>query len=484
MSQVKVVYLFSPEDRNDIATAYLASVSLRVPGTSVIGLDDIDVGSDTAAAIDDLIESADVIVLFLSLNFRISPIYRNYEKKIWQKLTRNRAEVLLVYLRYHNLEGDPSPLYKLNFFPSKSEPIIKEETENRDRKWMDLSTEIEMAAEQRQALKDYGADQAFEKVANLCNRTMQRHQLNALKERRAGLEKRPKKLSPLICFIHGSPEENLDNYRDRLKTTEIKKVLSVSQIASYHDILWTNKAYNLKNIPKYLCEGLSKRLLNHSDAGKTEIGNKLGEHPFPVMISYRMGTAHWKKVKITDDTEKEPSQFIEEFLDFWNDIETEYSDIQVVVCLFFEYNETANYTEANTFAKRFFTRKKTADRATPEELADYKKFRLPSHWFPNDDELPAEEIEGEKKFENLCGIILDELPPVSLEDVNEWLIDGDAFRDICLQHSDKFCDADALLKQLEVYYEEAYEKRQIEELPMKELTGVLVEMLEEYTCKI
>lgn len=489
MSQVNVAYFFSPSDRADIKTAYLNDVSNRLPKVTVKNSDDLFDGDDIQAALDKLVESADVIVLFLSIDFRNSDFFKSNEGKIRQKFDRHRAEVILVYLKSHSLSGT-SPLYSLdkNFFPSKYEAIIKDEEVTPLQKWTDLSKEIETAVRRVISKKVKVSNPVFEFVANLCNRKTQREQITALYNRRNAATSKP---SPLVLFVHGSPEENLDNYRDRLKRVELKKVLNVGKVHSYQDILWSKHLNHLTDMPKYLRQGLSNRLFENTTAGKAEIVARLGENISPVMISYRLNTMHWKKVE-TDYEEKEFSQIVEEFLDFWNGIKIENSDVQIIVCLFFEYNKTddaadvENYKNANASAKRFFRREKRPDKSSMEDLADYQKFRLPFHWFPVGETLPDKRENETERFDNLFGIVLDELPPVSLSDVNEWSIEKDttnAFQEVCPkpEHHDRFCDAVALVEAVGKYYED--EDPNHDGLPMRRLTEILVEEFEVFRCK-
>jgi hypothetical protein len=493
MSQIKVACFLSPTDENLIQKVYLNNLT-REPGIKVEFFDELLVGTEKGSAEANLVKTADVTVLFLS-QYLSGFFYENI-KNILQRKRFNSTELILVNLRPNLIKDDPQ-IRDLNFFPGKEDSIAAYENAENDQQWVLLSREIREAAARMQQKKR--PKSKYTEIANLCNREDQQEQLKDAFRRQFIRKQQTSKLAPLICFVHGSPEQHLDNYRERLEKTELKRILRVDHVEYLQEKRFSVRRSDLTDMTKYLFDDLALRLLGrkaadefHGEYEEYELKKEFGEiaagekNPAeinlveklktrlsaleaPLMISYMLETSNWNPVD-RGSLIKEPSLIIKEFLQFWNQIGALELNSRIIVCVFFAYKKFGEQSleMLNENARNFFEGKAVSPVGGRGDV-----FAFPNSWFPGVGTYHDE------SFENLCGVILDELPPVTFYQVEDWLMREEKIESFCSQHQ-PFCDREVIIEEVKQFYgvDTGIDRPE----PMIHVTEVLIEQFERFGC--
>lgn len=486
MSQTKVVYFYSRDDESYIEHSHLIGLA-QEDGVEVINGTEVYLGDETEKETAELIESADITILFYSPIFYASPFYETYIEKMLEKHEAYQTEIVIVYLRAYEHSKKASD-YKLDFFPSKDIPLKRNPNDPADELWKQLIVKIKSFLPDNDH-DDLVLNNKYKFLVNLCNRRAQTRQLRTALREQAQKMANEGPLTPLICLIHGSPDENLDEYRKRLSEHDLLSLLNLNpdkfDKISHYSIQWARDAYDLADFQNYLRESLAEALLGDYDAKIENISRKLADHKNPVMISYRLDTADWKKRQFKEK-QKQPPDFIEDFLTFWNKLPPVASSNVVVVCLFFTYKMVGNpemteeFKRRNLEAEAFFS----PPGSPAQKKAGFPQFdfRPSESWFSRMNET-GEINESEEKFKNIIGIVLDKLSDVPFHDVENWAQKDTHYDNFCNHHGKIFFE-NIVLKRIERYFDDP-RLPMIDDYPvmqMKDLTNKLISLLKKHEC--
>lgn len=472
MPKIKINCFLSNQDEKKIDKKQFNSLNSD-PDIKIEFLDDIDLGDETDVIIKKMLKTADITVLFLTANF--TDFFHDNIKSILQRKSYNATELILVNLTANSLVDDER-IIEQPFFPSSQDAIWSYfGSPNYDSQWVSLVRQIRITAERIKQQAE-SIPSKYNKIAELCNREEQNRQLTALLEKQEQLRSEKIKPFPAICFIHGSPEQNIDNYRERVKEFELKRILLKDRIEYGMNKSLPTKQYDLEDMTENLFDDLALRFLGKQQANKfrnnyrenqidavKSILDQIKSYPeeIPIMISYGMGTPNWKPVDI-DGKITEPPEIIREFLEFWNEFGEFDLPHRIIVCVYFRYKEEDDQSTE-------ITNKEVLSFLSSSGGAEIDKFKLPPEWFSRQSGYFSPE------FKNICGTILTKLRSVEFSEVEDWLMREEKIDDFCSAHQ-PFCDIEMVKNKVEKEYVNQ------DDIPMKQLSKILVRQFERFGC--
>src|SRR5262245_26147083 len=122
MSNINIVYFYSPKDQDLIKHAHLDTLK-QLDGVNLFnGESDSLVGYEPVHETTNLIQSAQVIVLFYSVDFFTSEFRRKHLSQLVHQHKVLNKKIIAVLLRPYMIVGD-IPDYEFEFFPSKEQAL-------------------------------------------------------------------------------------------------------------------------------------------------------------------------------------------------------------------------------------------------------------------------------------------------------------------------------------------------------------------------
>jgi hypothetical protein len=188
-----------------------------------------------------------------------------------------------------------------------------------------------------------------------------------------------------------------------------------------------------------LKRNLSKELLDKPDASKQEITEALSLFKNPVIIHSVLSTAMW---------EPDGSKVVSWYLDFWNDSWDMSSGPHLFICLHIEF-----------------------DRKREEYLPNEEKVRN----FVTDLDLT--------QYDKLHVTYLSELNPVAYLDAKTWVGNENNFEGFCKVHGPKFCDEDAVVRELYELYKQPDKVDSEGRISMLKLAPRLKQLIKDNYCQ-
>jgi hypothetical protein len=181
----------------------------------------INAGEKWKDRIDEEIERADIVLLLVSRDFIASDYCHEIEmRRALERENDGRADVIAIILRECDLEG--VKFSHLQHLPS-AKPILSQE--NVDKAWAEVSKGIRDVVQKRlnpSTTRIVGEGRVKQCLLHKCDRGDQTTQFNRLV--RAHLQSERKHF-PMVCLIHGNPEDDHDLITFRLENEYLRSKL-------------------------------------------------------------------------------------------------------------------------------------------------------------------------------------------------------------------------------------------------------------------
>lgn len=475
----KVVNIFCSYSHKDRALkqrleAHLAQL-LRSGNVVYWSDEQLTGGDDWDGEIDEQLLAADIVLLLISADFLASRYCFEGELRcaVGRKITEG-TRLIPIILRDCDWqgagiehEGAVVTLGSLHALLYQDQPIAN--AQETDAAFAHVARELRKAVEGLRAgrpgrgaapaVADSGVDEEFnfpELIPYLCNRTQQEFELAqaVAKWRSRRLTKRP-----FVCFVHGRDAEALEWFRRRLHQVTLPYLLKSSAEAE-DEVLYNHHlgALEDKDLPlpprsslatpgvmaEFLRGRLGMRVLDNILAPTEKVAQALSQQEgVPVMVHSILGTA--------DLTQDAGGRSVKDFLDFW----AGFPDVapgRVLSFLFFKYEAGApgvqeQFAKVNCEAERFFR--------------DF-----------------ASEAAGHTDVQ---AVVLTKLPSVPQRDAEDWVRNGDNFKNLCARHSNIFCDDSEAADDIRRLYESDMVDQE-SCIPMKTLAPELRRVVRNNRC--
>ncbi|HEX8775484.1 MAG TPA: TIR domain-containing protein [Pyrinomonadaceae bacterium] len=442
-NSLKVVYICSDarKDKNFLETLGKFLVNRRRANQIVewhTGL--LQAGLERDVHIAQHLNEADILILLVSVDFLNSSSAYDREMKIaMERHNAGKARVIPILLR--ECETSDTPFARLSPLPEGGKPV--DQHKNKDAVFTAIAKAIgnviqELIKSRPSRTSLPPRKPLFSKeVLHLCDRHPQQAKVEL------ALEKRDLSRRPLVCVIHGTSEECLAEFKERLRKDSLPKFLE-SDLAfeEYPVVLPEAEDY----FPSIYQKNLAGNFTNRS-ASLDEVANIISKNPARILVYSRLYSNQWDSqgMKQTD-----------EFLSFWNDFPDLIPGNRLVSCLLITHKTDSPAHINNTQKAREFLK----SLETPLNLMSYQN------------------LEG-KTLSNLSAVVLPELASVVERDVVDW-IEGRHFRKLCEQHDPFFCDLDGPVYE---EIEELYSGMPQPGIPMRRLVTQLEQIVSKHICK-
>jgi len=240
-------------------------------------------GEDWAGAIDDKLDTADVILLLISPDFIAS--HYCYKIEMPRALERHEADdavVIPIILRSCVWQG--APFGKIQGLPRDAEPITS--VVNPDKAFTEVVVGIQRAVEKLR-LRRAGSAPSSGKgmrpdrrlLPYLCDRSEQEDALaEALR-----LHQRERGERPLVCLIHGDEQECHAEYLERMQYRSLRKFFNLEARRMEVKDYWLRPPRRALSAESFwAC--LGQALFDDSSAAQSEIWQFIAHHEEPMML--------------------------------------------------------------------------------------------------------------------------------------------------------------------------------------------------------
>jgi hypothetical protein len=493
---VNLVYFYSDEDKvaleieSDLLKMQKANLISAWSNMQITG------GKDVDAEINKKIEAAQIVLLLVSPNFDTEYNPSRIISTVIKKSQNNELHLIPILVSTFVTIED-QPYYNLIINPNAPIDVParhkrKEACDNVSKDIMRIAREIrgDFSTQSNSTIRQNAKSLTYKKeipsfyfLTQFCNRDEQTEQLNiALKEQRDKMQNHSGRAVPLVCIVHGDIIENVEGYKQRLISREINQLISNGQKTIREvNIKFPTRLTETSNGFEYFQKTLSAEVFEgDANAGLSDIFKRLCGHPSPVMICYGgLQTENWNE---------ETQKAVRDFAGFFNSIPLDMrSTTQIIACLFFTYDEELSESEKSDevkesyfswFSKRIFASSdKKPDEVVPRKKQIQEFFGALSAEFKSD------------VYQNICGVVLNELPSVQKSDV-ETFLDSSKLFTFCQTHKPYFCRPEGIIKVkssvVDLYKSQATIRKignkNVEVIPMKTLNDELSKYLEQNCC--
>lgn len=406
-------------------------------------------GIDRNAQVEEKLRGADIILLLISADFIRSDDTYIFQMGIaLEQKERGEAEVIPIILRACIMEG--APFAHLTALPKErledGEIKAVDLYENKDEVFKDIGEAIGEVIKKR--IRAGPARIALppkkpsipKDLLLLCDRAPQQERVELV------LEKKDMSRRPLVLVIHGSSDECLVEYKDRLKNISLPEFLSSQLPLEEYPVQLPSADLGYDYFPSIFQKNLAGSFDKRTTPLK-DLAEIISKNPARVMIYSRLYSNEW---------DPQGEEQTDAFLSFWNNFSPPLNPGHRLVCCLLIIHKSGSSSEVEN-AKKARAFLKNLER--PENLLSYKN------------------REG-KVLDNLYAVVLPELASVEESDAASW-VEARHFRKLCRDHDPRLCNIRGALADIEARYLLAMKTR----IPMKELLPQLEEVVSRYICK-
>jgi len=395
-------------------------------------------GTEWDREIKHRLANSDVILLLISMDFLDSDYISRVEiKEAMRRHDQGSASVIPIILRPCDWKN--SDLAKLNVLPTGGKPVA--EWGNRDKAYLDIVGGVRRVIEERiakgQPIERSKRDIPWH-LPFLCDRRSQDDSLDI------ALNSQERGSGPFICIIHGNEEECPDEYGDRLRRTSLARFLPIDRrkvaIDSRQLRLPSQNLGRQKNL-LVLQRNLAEEFCGRRDAAMEEVAAEMVKIRAPVVVYSKLSTEEW---------EKEGSEYVGCFLEYWQGFPSLPPGRYLVCCLLLEHKTQS--------------RKAKIGKNKAVEFLNKLSFGGQMN------------VSGQG-YGHLGGQVLPELPSVTRGEAIDWINDASNFGGYCSIHQPGFCDVYQSRQAIDGLYAESRNR-----IPMKTLAANLMQILERYSC--
>ena len=370
------------------------------------------------------LQQADLVFLLISSNFIASDYCMKELALALDRHQAGKARIIPIILKAADWKF--GVLSTLQALPISGEPLVRGYYFD-DERMTQVSGGILKAIDEicangsgPSAKSSSALDASQMVLAYLCNRVEQEEQLrDAWKEHFDSLDRRRR---PFLCLVHGSPQEDHAGYLQRLTRYSLPQALGLesgSEIRTYARMKW----------PDYLPDQVpNTSLMLSSLATELNCPSTLAAVP-PKLYQYGLASVVYCELSSASPSYGNRAA-LKSFFDFWAEWPHLPPRQKLVVVLSVQYRAG--------FPQRF-----------PKVEQDI--------------------VTDAKKDGSMSAVLLDELPPVSIDHVRKWILRPEV---------DDRCDVAGNAAAWEAEIEDAFRDR--DRIPMEQLVGTLNRMLTEF----
>lgn len=443
MPLIKLIYFYSDVDQRLVKYIEEHLRMLENFGDIEMWNGKITPGTDINQEIISRVKEAKIIIYFCSVYF-----FNNvYEKllsietesgeslKDWILKKNEEGYIRLVTIPISSITGfDLYTESKLSILPN-NRPFNSYSGYTRNEICRKIAESIKKYVNNNEALTQISvvsskstADHKPSFLPYLCNRDSQIEELKQVFDNyRIDETQKFQTRQPLICVIHGHSYECPYGFRERFIKRDIYELLKISEkqdIISYDFSLSGDKSIANFEVP-----------LKESFYATSNFENIDNLHKFisqfdTIIINYEFFSGRWNK------------KLLKSFFDFWDSLLIQKFQTNVIVTLFFSYEEDND--------------------------------------FDNDARIFFNELRGGKDtdYYNIKIAVTPELSSVEKIDVINWLDNPKVFQGYCRRHSPNFCNRGEARRQIDDLYSTSNKK-----ITMRNLYNKLDKLLKNYNCR-
>jgi hypothetical protein len=374
----------------------------------------ITAGQEWKGQIDRNLQVADIILLLVSWDFIASDYCMDYEMdRAMSRHESREARVIPIILRA--CDWQTKQFGKLQALPSDGKPI-RGHSRGRDHAYLEITAGLRnVIQEMCSDPAELGAPRPDPRqtiLAHLCNRSQQDAQLmSGWEAHRAARWRRP-----FICVIHGSKEEDLSGYFQRLLDYTFPEILGMpkdSSIRPFHKVEWPRECMDRQSF----LESFARQLEGTGESTGTK-RKQLHITGRPTVLYSELSNRYSNYGR---------QEIMQAFFEFWS----QWPDLY--------HGETLMFVVLVSYQ------------------TGYQKILLKDLFAPS------------PQYANLSLVHTNQLPAVTEHDVRSWRAHQDVRR---------FCDVDRNMADWD--NEIAHTFRDKLQIPMEQIVGTLNRMLTDY----
>lgn len=440
-TSLKVVYICSNSRKDKALLETLKKFMVRYRRANQIVEWDtalLEAGVERDKNIVQNLNEADILIFLISIDFLNSSF--PYEVGLTTAMERHRAgKTRVIPIMLSECDTTGAPFSELTSLPKEGKVI--DQHKNKDAVFTSISKEIGNVIQdliktrpQRIVLPPKKDAVVSKELLHLCNRHSQQEIVEL------ALEERDRSRRPLVCVIHGTSEECLTEFKERLRKDALPKFLDSDLALEEYPVLLPEKD---DYFPSIFQKNLAGNFTSRS-APLEKVADIISKNPARILVYSRLYSNRWDSQGMNQT---------DEFFSFWNDFPDLAPGHRLVSCLLITH-KTDSWTDVNSAekARKFFEALEN-----PENLMTYR-------------------TRQGKNLNNLYAVILPELRPVEEDDAINW-IEGRHFRKLCVEHEPLFCDPGPAREEIEELYKPQ------PDIPMKKLVSELEQIVGKHICK-